>query len=191
MECYMTELSIHEVGLSPAPDTFASQSNHRLECLCTCLHAIKSWADIFLGTSPAHYVGLSILTYTGLPRCLVGIHRLLTFEHPEWDKGLVREQGLNPFAFLEDLEKYFMCVREAAHLDPGASGEPDVYSLLSFKLRAMRAAWEGVVGPDISSHDVAPTMEICDFEMPLLDDEWLNYMFGPGTNSIFTQSTGV
>ncbi|KAL9620371.1 MAG: hypothetical protein Q9160_005071 [Pyrenula sp. 1 TL-2023] len=158
MEFYMTELCIHEVGLSPAPDTFTSQSHHRLECL---------------------------------PRCLVGVHRLLTFEHPEWDKGLVREQGLDPFVFLEDLENYFMRVKEAAHLDSGASGEPDVYSLLAFKLRAMRTAWEGVVAPDAPSQDTAPMMEMCDFEMSLLDDEWLNYMFGPGTNNVFNQSIGT
>jgi hypothetical protein len=110
MEIYDTEMRIHEIALSQAPDIFSGQENRRLECLYACLNAAKSWVDVFLSIPPVQYVGFSASTYVNLIHCFVSIYRLLTFEHPEWDVGVVR-QNLDVSSFAEQTERNFSQVK--------------------------------------------------------------------------------
>src|ERR1700753_1547419 len=116
MELYDTELRIYEIGLSQPPDVFSDCYNRRLECLCACLNAAKSWAEVFLSIPPAQYLGFSTSTYINLIHCFIGIYRLSTFEHPEWDRSIVQE-NLDVGSFSEQVERNFSQVKEVAGID--------------------------------------------------------------------------
>jgi hypothetical protein len=178
MELYDAELRIHEIGLSQAPDIFSGQYNRRLECLCACLNAAKSWVEVFLSIPPAQYVGFSTSTYVNLMRCVVCIYRLATFEHPEWDRGLVQE-NLDVSLFMETMERNFSQVKEAAGLDLNGSEDMDTFSMVAARTRGIKMWWDATTAPSMGSLDVASGAEIGDFPMEFLDDEWLRDVLGP------------
>jgi hypothetical protein len=178
MELYNTELSIYEIGLSQAPDIFSGQYNRRLECLCACLNATKSWVDIFLGILPAQYVGFSALIYSNMVRCFISIYRLSTFEHPEWDRGLVRE-NLDVSLFLDKAEKNFTQVKEAAGLDLCGSEDIDSFNIMASKIRVIKMLWDATTVSTMASNGVAPSDEMGDFPMEFLEDDWLRDLLGP------------
>jgi hypothetical protein len=178
MELYIAELSIHEIGLSQAPYNFSSQYNQRLECLCACLNAAKSGVDIFLSILPAQYVGFSASIYSNLARCFIGIYRLSTFEHPEWDQGLVRE-NLDVSLFLEEAEKNFTQVKEAAGLDLGGSEDIDVFNIMASKFRTVKMFWDATTVSTMAPLSIAPSDGMGDFPMEFLDDDWLRDLLGP------------
>jgi hypothetical protein len=172
MELYNTELSIHEIGLSQAPDIFSGQYNRQLECLCACLNATKSWVDVFLSILPAQYVGFSASIYLNLIHCFVGIYRLSTFEHPEWDRGLVRE-NLDVSLFLEKAEGNFSQVKEAAGLDLDGSEDIDTFNIMASKTRVIKMWWEATNPSTMGSLGIASGDEMGEFPMECLDDNWL------------------
>ena len=62
MHYHVAEALVYEVGFSKSYVT--TQSNgpdlQRLECLCSCLHAIKAFFDIFLATPRLDYFSFSV-----------------------------------------------------------------------------------------------------------------------------------
>lgn len=173
MEFYNTELRIHEIALSQAPDIFSGQDNRRLECLYACLNAAKSWIDVFLSIPPVQYVDFSTSTYVNLIHCFVSIYRLMTFEHPEWDRGLVREH-LDASSFAEQTERNFSQVKEDASLDLDGSEDMDIFSIMAAKARVIKMWMESVTVPIISSGD-----GMGDFPVGFLEDDWLRDVLGP------------
>ncbi|KAE8150257.1 hypothetical protein BDV25DRAFT_140027 [Aspergillus avenaceus] len=143
LELYNAELKIHEIGFSPAPEAFPAQSNLRVDCLQTYMLAVKSWLDTFLTIPPAEYVGISALMYTSMTNCFVGLYRLLTFEHAEWDHGLVQE-SVNIPQILEEMAGNFARVKEAASLDL-TSQDLDYYSTVAAKIWAIKASWDAAL----------------------------------------------
>jgi len=178
MELYDTELRIHEVGLSQSPDVFCGQDNLRLECLYACFNAAKGWVDVFLSIPPVQYVGFSTPTYVSLMHWFVSVYRLSTFEHPEWDRGFVR-QNLDLSSALETTERNFLQVKEVAGLDPNGSDDLDTFSIMASKARVIRMWWEATAGSTSNSVGEAPSEGMNDIPMDFLDDSWLRDVLGP------------
>lgn len=178
MEIHITEMTIHECGLSQASNIFTGQYNQRLDCLYSCLSATKSWAELFLTIPPAQYVAFSASMYSNMARCFIVICRLLTFEHPEWDRKFVRDT-INVSTFLEQAEENFMQVAEAAGLDVGNSGGLDFFKAMAFKFRSMKISCSAVTGFLSSAQGLPATDGPDDFPMESLDDEWFRELLGP------------
>jgi hypothetical protein len=178
MEISVTEMLIHECGLSQVPNIFTGQYNLRLDCLYACVSATKAWAEIFLSIHPAQYVTFSASMYSNMARCFIVICRLMAFEHPEWDRKFVQDT-LNVWSFLEQAEENFMQVAEAAGLDVGNSGGLDFFKAMAFKFRSMKMSCSAVFG-FLSSAQSLPPMEGTDeFSMESLDDDWFRELLGP------------
>lgn len=178
MELHTTELSIYEIGLSPAPDTFSGQNHRRLECLYACLNATKSWVDVFLSIPSADFLGFSIFSYTGFVRCVVGMYRLSTFDHPEWDRTIAREK-MDVLGFLEEVERRFSQVKDTAGLIVSNSENTQTFDTLASKVRALRLSWDGPTAPTLAPLNALMVDDTGDFPMSLLDDDWLSYLVGP------------
>lgn len=178
MELYNTELRIYEIGLSQAPDIFSGQYNRRLECLFACLNATKSWVNMFLSVPPAEFVGFSTAIYSHMASCFVGIYRLSTFEHPEWDRDLFRE-NLDVLFILEEAEKKFAKVKVAAGLDLGGSEDIDFFNTMASKMRFFKTSWDAMTVSAMSSVGTAPSDGMGDFHMEFLDEDWLRDLLGP------------
>ncbi|KAL8974781.1 MAG: hypothetical protein Q9197_000989 [Variospora fuerteventurae] len=166
LQLHITDLAIHEIGFSQGQDLFTGQSNHRFECLCACLQAIKDWVDVFLSIPPAQYVGFSACIYAMMGRCLIDLWRLSTCEHPEWDHSLVRE-SLDVWSVFEQTERNFSRVKEAAGLDLGGSHDCDFFTIMASRLRSMKVSWNAV---NASTELATPVLdELGDFSMELFD----------------------
>jgi len=177
MELYMIELGIYDVGFSQAPDRFSGGSNQRLECLCACLHATKSWVEIFLRIPPVQYVGLSVSFYKNSGRCFMAMYRLLTFDHTDWDRELARET-LDSSSFLDQVEKNFSLVKDAAGPDLEGSDHVDPFSFKSSHIRTARISLEAAIGL-YKSTSTAQSGETSGFPMEKFDNEWLRDLFDP------------
>jgi hypothetical protein len=178
MELYTTELAIYEIGLSQTPDIFSGQLNRRIECLWGCLNAIKYWIDVFLSITPSQYVGFSALIYSNMTHCIVGMYRLSTFEHLEWDQALVGEH-LDVMSFLEECEKNFERVKEEAGLDITGSEDVDSFSRIASVIRAIRMSWGGPTNASIiTSTGMSSNNELYDFPIDFSDEDWLKDLLG-------------
>ncbi|KAF2717803.1 hypothetical protein K431DRAFT_232320 [Polychaeton citri CBS 116435] len=167
-EFYCTEWSIYESGLSKASGLVGHCSNQRLECLYSCLQAVKAWVDVFLTITPAQRFGASVCTYARMLRALVCIIRLYNCDFPEWNSSMVRET-LNLSSILDETAKSFAQVKAAAGLDPEPSLDSDFYTTMSLRTRSMQTMWENmVVSPD--AH-VDPLLwpDLLDFPLELAD----------------------
>lgn len=178
MELHNTELVIHEIGLSQASDIFSGQHNMRLECLYACFNAIKAWFDVFLSIPSAQYVGFSALLYRNLTHCFVAIYQLSTFEHPEWDLGLIRE-NLDVVSFLEKAERNFSDVKLVAGFDIDGSEDIDPFNIIASKIRVIKLWWETTTSSTTGSHGAASGEVMSGSLMEFLDDGWLRDVFGP------------
>ena len=124
---------------------------------------------MFLSILPAQYVGLSALTFAAMTRCFIGLWRLLTCEHPEWDRGLVRE-SLDVTSILEEIEKNFAQVKEAADLDRGGSQDFDFFSIMASRLRSIKGSWDAMTGTSkTASFGIPPLDELGDFPTEFID----------------------
>ena len=110
-------------------------------------------------------------------RSFIGIYRLSTFEHPEWDRGLVRE-NLDVSSFLEEAEKNFTQVKEAAGLDVGGSEDNDSFNIMASKIRIIKMSWDATTVSTMAPLGIAPSDEMGDFSMEFLDDDWLRDLLG-------------
>jgi hypothetical protein len=177
MELYNVERTIYEIGFTQAPNVFIGPYNRRLECLCACLNVTKSWVDTFLSILPAQYVGFSGSIYLNMIGCFLGIYRLSTFEHPEWDRGSVRKT-IDVSFLLDVAEKNFAEVKEAAGLDLGGSEDVDFFSIMASRIRFIKTAWDPTAVYAMDSLSAARSGEMGDFPVQALDDEWMTDLFG-------------
>ncbi|KAF7516679.1 hypothetical protein PCG10_002007 [Penicillium crustosum] len=88
-------------------------------------------------------VGFSSLMYGNMMRCVVGIYRLATCNHPEWDRTLLHE-AVNVSWVFEEASNSFDRVKEVAGLDPDGSQAQDSFSLMASKLRSMKMSWDAM-----------------------------------------------
>ena len=62
----------------------------RMECLYSCLHAVKSWFDIFLNYETTACVGYPFSTWKQFFRVFFALYRLTVLKDPTWDTDMVR-----------------------------------------------------------------------------------------------------
>ena len=166
MELYCAEICIHEMGFSQIPGLF--QHNQRFECLYAYLQAIKSWIEVFFTIPPVQYVGFSACIYAKMTRCFIGLWRLLTCEHPEWNRGLVQET-LDVSSILQEAETNFAQVKAVAGLDRGDSEDSDTFSIMASRLRSMRTSWDAMTGETTNFLSTPSLDTLMDFPIELLD----------------------
>ena len=171
LEVHTTELCINEVGLSQASDIFPALTNQRFECLWASFQAIRSWIDIFLSIPPSQYVGFSAFTYAQMARCLIGIWRLSTCEHPEWDRKLVTD-NIDVSSVLEQVQSNFSRVKE----DAGLTGEgwphqhQDFFTIMASRLGSLKASWDTDIGSTTVSPDTPPSFDFGEYATEVLDN---------------------
>lgn len=154
--------------MSQAPDIFVGHINQRFECLFACLQAVKSWIDVFLSIPPAEYVGFSVCIYAKMARCLVGLWRLSTCEHPEWDRSLVRTT-LDVSFILAETEKNFADVKAAASLDPGLPPGADAFIMMASRLGSMKASWDAMITATTAPFGTPSLDDLVDFSTEFSD----------------------
>jgi len=180
LRLYSTELVIHEVALCKVDINSNATDFQRLDCLYTCLHAVKNWFDIFLSIPPARYVGVSMAEFTQMAHCMIALYRLSTFEWPDWDRGLVRNYA-SLSMILDQLVANFAQVKATVDLDKGIVDNIDVFSITSRTLNHIKTWWDPKVAGESLRSD-APAMDetMGEASMDLLDDAWLQDVFGTG-----------
>ena len=175
MILHSTELSIYEIGLSQAPDIFLGEDNRRIECLWTCLNVSISLMNVFFESTPVDYVGFSQLIYAVLLQCLLVMYRLLTFEHPEWDRALVREH-LDLSSILERCESAFSQVKDVADIIPGSSEVIDPFTLMASRVRVVRLSWEATKASMMAPEGTASNDLLFDFPIDFSEEDWLKVL---------------
>ncbi|KIV84515.1 hypothetical protein PV11_00290 [Exophiala sideris] len=181
MELYMTDFSIHEVGLSQGAGFLDWSENRRIECLWSCLNALKSWLEVYSGIPLAHYPGFSTMIYSNMIRCLIGLYRLAISEHAGWDRSLIRNHIDIPL-FLEQSEKNFAAVKDVVGLDIGGSDDTDFFTLMAARIRVIRGIWDLTGSSAMPSLAVpsADDLDLPDLSKDFSDDDWLrNFLMSP------------
>lgn len=88
---YSTEAKVHEIAFSDPTKDHKGIEPLRIGSLCTVLEATKNWFHVYLDFPPAHYVRFPLWMNTQLAHAIVMLYRLSIFDHPGWDKSLVKE----------------------------------------------------------------------------------------------------
>lgn len=76
-------------------------------------------------------------------RCVVGVYRLATYNHPEWDRTLLHK-AVNVSRVFEEASNSFDRVKEVAGLDPDDSKTQDSFSIMASKLRSIKMSWDAM-----------------------------------------------
>ena len=103
------EIFIYEAGLYKQPlTTDPLSSSKRLELLCACLAAAKSYFELFFSIPAESYVSVSLVSWSHLSYSLSILHMLSNFDHPDWNLAYVQETIDYTVVFgrlIENLEK--------------------------------------------------------------------------------------
>ncbi|KAE9380950.1 hypothetical protein N431DRAFT_498703 [Stipitochalara longipes BDJ] len=177
-----SEVLSQKIGLSESPAVlkFPDRDFNRLQYLCACLAAVKSFLEIVLGMpASTHHtttvpMTLQIIWNTGT------LHHLSTFQHPDWDVGLVSE-AIDFFDFLKRLINTMGMVKEALGCDFHTSEGLDFWSVGAKSLANVEGVFKGrIADPDPSAQrsresetsnfsNFPPGVEFMDF----MDDVWM------------------
>jgi hypothetical protein len=181
MELYMTDFSIHEIGLSHTPETLDGSENLRTECLWNCLNAMKSWIEVYSSILPAQYLGFPIVLYSNITRSLIGLYRLSMFEHAHWDRTVVRNH-IDIMSFLDQCERSLAAVKGVAGLDIGGSADPDFFTIMASRIRLLKANWPRAAGSSTTASLATPPnydLDLADFPKEFPDEDWLMNVLVP------------
>jgi len=113
---YSTEAKVHEIAFSDPGTDHKGLDLLRIESLYSVLEATKKWFEIYFIFPPAHYIRFSVWVSTQLAHCIVLLYRLSTFDHPGWDRSLVRET-CNLSVVINDVINNMIQVKAAAGLE--------------------------------------------------------------------------
>lgn len=147
---YNTELTIHEVALSKEAIVDLPDSQ-RLESLCICFQAVKSWFDLYFSLPCKDHISFIFPIYMHISHCMVALYRLSVFEDPQWDVHLVRQQ-LDLSHVLGKIVKTWENVKSEAGLDVGATGTDDVdlYTSNAKRIALLKKWWDAKVVAETS-----------------------------------------
>lgn len=182
---YGVETNVLELVLS-MPATFASvnsQDFHRLETLHSGLKAVQALFDTYLAL-PAYFArNISFFTYTQIAKSLVFLHKLSTFESPDWDLDYVRETvGFGNI--LDQLIGWFENVKITEGItEPSGEDAEDMFSRCVRKLSRIKAWHEqrtrsGSLGPEPSTTIPHGGATMTGDSMNFLNDTWLEEVLG-------------
>lgn len=185
MHYHSVELSLYEIGFSRSPllSSASDMGFQRLEILCQLITATKNWIGAFFTISPSLFYDLSIVTFTQVAHLLIIIHKLATFESPEWDL----EQARNMISFPDTVRQFkhwFELVRSSVDVDESTALDGQhLFSRTAKKFDKLLAWYDAKIavdamGPEISSRsdgDTALTGEQID---EYLDEAFLSSLLG-------------
>ena len=131
MHYQSVEMSIYEIGFFKTSS--ASHDFTRLEVLHSCLKTVQGFFANFLSQPVSVITSLSLFTFTQLAHAVVILHKLSTFEHPDWDLEYVRAtldfgdvigQLITWFDSVKEFEKYWIGGLDSCIAD-GEKDAPD------------------------------------------------------------------
>lgn len=151
----------------------------RIESLYSALEATKKWFDIYFTFPPAHHVRFTIATTTQLAHSIIILYRLETFDHPGWDRELVR-QVCNLTDILNAVTERMTQIQSAAGLE--FDGDPSHTSIWELNVRKMtfiKTWWQVKENAELLRPPSAPPASEAARAIPLAipNEEWLNDMF--------------
>jgi hypothetical protein len=181
-------MSVFELGLSmPTPSSLSScngQAFQRLETLHAGLKAARAFFDTYLDL-PVYVVrSLSFFTFAQVAQSLVFVHKLSTFESPDWNLDFVR-QTVNFRSILDELIGWFERVKIAEGVEQSSPvNAEDFFSRAMGKLSRVKAWHEqktgsNSLGPEMSTTTLNPDVAMNGTSMDFLNDAWLEEMLGP------------
>lgn len=177
------EISLYKVGLSksPALSHFSSHDFDRLECLHSCLQAVKSFFDTWFKLPVAMSHCLSVPMITHFTWSLGVLQLLATFDHPDWNIEWARET-ISFTDILDQLAKRFAQAKTSLGLDPHTTVGEDVFSHSARRIAWMKSFFE-TDGAHARSNPLPPCSipdDAPDFpqgiDMDFMDDEWMRDM---------------
>ncbi|KAJ5227234.1 uncharacterized protein N7469_007240 [Penicillium citrinum] len=177
----MAEFVIHETVMKDM-STPSSPELHRLESLCTCLHASKTWFDVYLSIPPETYLGIPFTIYFQFSRALVTLYKLSTLDDPAWDKNMVR----NTANILDILDRITYGMKTANSQDINEA-EWNIFDKGAKMAQSIKQGWEpklmetwypSVSANGIEGDFVASNAAIDASPMNGFDDAWMMEIFG-------------
>ena len=96
----------------------------------------------------------------------------------EWDRRIILE-SLNISSFVDQTERNFTQVTEAAGLDIGGSEGADFFTVMASKLRLLKTSCDATAGFIAASYNTPLSDGMADFSQEILDDDWLRDLLGP------------
>ncbi|KAK9481549.1 hypothetical protein V1527DRAFT_455903 [Lipomyces starkeyi] len=165
LQALSTEVAINEIPLHPTPAApLASESGFQtIECLYSCLQAIKSWFDIFLKFDPSEYLGISMFFWMQLSGNIFTLYRLMVLGDPAWDTDLVRRTA-NLSQILDQITTNMQHVAATAGWKHQLPGQEDVF-LLSTKVIGVLKGWAESI-PDANSGPLNDQMQVVEDQQP-------------------------
>ncbi len=110
-----------------------------------------------------------------MAQCVIALFRLLTFDDPSWDRGLVQDT-VNLTFILEQLIEKSSQVKLAAGLDRGTSEDNDVFSINARTQRSIKSWWDAKLAAEMTDNSVLEE----EINMDFFDDVWLRDILGQG-----------
>lgn len=176
------EFIIHETAIKDV-STPSSPELHRLESLCTCLHAAKSWFDVWLSIPGERYLGIPFTIFFQFSRALVTLYKLSTLEDPAWDKSMVR----NTANILEILDRIAYSMKICANALNVDDAEWNIFEKGTKMAQSIKQGWEpklmeiwypNVPANDLGGEFVASSSALEPLPMNGFDDVWMMEIFG-------------
>jgi hypothetical protein len=185
---HSVEMSVLELGLSmPTPSSLASCNSHafqRLETLHAGLKLTQTFFDTYLDLPVYFARRLSFFTYAQIAQSLVFLHKLSTFESPDWNLDFVR-QTVNFRSILDQLIGWFERVKTAEGVEQGsAENAEDIFSRIVRKFSRLKTWHEqkaglNMLGPEMFTTPLNLDVDMNGISMDFLNDAWLEEMLGP------------
>ncbi|CAI7653371.1 unnamed protein product [Penicillium pancosmium] len=176
------EFIIHESALKDVSPS-SSPELHRLESLCTCLHAAKSWFDVWITIPGEDYLGMPFTMYFQFSRALVTLYKLSTLDDPAWDKTMVR----NTANILEILDRLTYGMKTCADSLNVENEEWNIFEKGMKMTQSIKQGWEpklmeiwypNVPANDLGGNFVAANSALEPLPTNGFDDMWMMEIFG-------------
>lgn len=150
----------------------------QIESLYAALDAVRRWFDVYFTFPPAHYIRFSMAISTQLARSLVILYRLTTFDHPGWDRELVR-QTCDFAEILNTVTNEMSQVKAAAGLGyDDSSYHVSLFEANIRKLNFIKSWWQAKGSADNPASPTKPPDSVASGStaMTFPDEIWLNQM---------------
>ncbi len=185
MHYHNVEMSICEAAFFRPRFPANGISFQRLEILHTCLKATQAFFETFLSVPVQLLRSISIFTYTQLAHALVTLHKLSTFESPDWNLDYVRGT-VNLGSILDQLIRWFDDVKAHDGFETGDLEEHDVAWRTARKLQRIKQCHEhkvalnsiGIV-PEASTPVLHAHIAIEDESLSFFNEDWLQEFLTP------------
>jgi hypothetical protein len=172
---HSTSLTVNETALFAPPVNSSKFNSCHVESLYACLHAVKSWFDVFFTIPPSDYIGFPYSIFSQLSHCLITLYRLSSCEDSSWPKPEVQKTA-DVLSILDKVIENLTQVSPPPGLDSTDTGD-DVFATTARRFRSVRAGWEAKLDGDLMmpTGAVASNIEgITPYDMSMLfsESEW-------------------